>query len=382
MDNSLILLGLFYLLVPAIILYVSKKSSIIKKLGSIVVAYALGIIMGLSGLLPEGSLQIQDIMTSASIPIAIPLLLFPTKIKDWFSLAGPTFKALLVGLISVVLMVFIGYFLFKPEDGEDFWKVGALLIGVYTGGTPNLASLKAMLDVSNETYLVIHSYDMVFSMLYFLFLITIGQKFFKLFLPSFKKNESTNQIKNDEEDVFDKIFNRSSFWPLTKVFGLSVLILAVSAGLANLLPQEYFMITVILSLSTLALFASLIPGVNKIEKSFDLGMYFILVFSVAVASMVNLKELAAASLDLIYYPAFVIFGSLALQSIISRFTKTDADTLMITSTALICSPPFVPVVCSSINNRNLLVPGITVGLIGYAVGNYLGFLVGELLQYL
>lgn len=382
MDTSLILLGLFYLLVPAIILYLTKKSSIIKKLGSIVVAYGIGIAMSLLGLLPEGSAQIQDIMTSASVPIAIPLLLFPTRIKDWFSLAGPTFKALIVGLVSVVLMVFIGYFLFKPEEGEGFWKVGALLIGVYTGGTPNLASLKAMLDVSNETYLVVHSYDMIFSTLYFLFLITIGQKFFRLFLPAFKHPEGSKEVHGDEEEVFDKIFNRNSFWPLMKVFGLAVLILAISAGLASLLPEEYFMIVVILSLSTLALSASFIPGVNKIDKSFDLGMYFILVFSVSVASMVNLKELVAASLDLVYYPAFVIFGSLALQSIISRFTKTDVDTLMITSTALICSPPFVPVVSSAINNRNMLVPGITVGLIGYAVGNYLGFIVGEILQFL
>lgn len=382
MDTSLILLGLFYLLIPAIILYLTKKSSIVKKLGSVVVAYGIGIAMSVLGLLPEGSAQIQDIMTSASVPLAIPLLLFPTRIKEWFSLAGPTFKALIVGLFSVVLMVFIGYFLFKPEEGEEFWKVGALLIGVYTGGTPNLASLKAMLDVSNETYLVVHSYDMVFSMLYFLFLITIGQKFFRLFLPAFKHPEGAKEIHIDEEEVFDKIFNRNSFWPLIKVFGLAVLILAISAGLASLLPEEYFMIVVILSLSTLALSASLIPGVNKIDKSFDLGMYFILVFSVSVASMVNLKELVAASLDLIYYPAFVIFGSLTLQGIISRFTKTDVDTLMITSTALICSPPFVPVVSGAINNRNMLVPGITVGLIGYAVGNYLGFIVGEILQLL
>jgi len=381
MQTSLILLGIFYLIIPAIILYASKKSSIIKKLGSIVVAYAIGIVMGLSGLLPEGSAQIQDIMTSASVPLAIPLLLFPTKVKEWFSLAGPTFKALLVGLVSVVVMVFIGFFLFRPQEGEGFWKVGALLIGVYTGGTPNLASLKAMLEVSNETYLVVHSYDMIFSTLYFLFLITIGQRFFKLFLPAFQHRKDSVQQDQDDEEIFDKIFNRNSFWPLVKVFGLAILILAVSAGLGSLLPEAYFMITVILSLSTLALLASLIPGLNKIEKSFDLGMYFILVFSVAVASMVNLRELVAASLDLIYYPAFVIFGSLALQSIISRFTKTDVDTLMITSTALICSPPFVPVVSSSINNRNLLVPGITVGLIGYAVGNYLGFIVGELLKY-
>jgi len=310
-------------------------------MGSIVVAYAIGILLGISGILPEGSAQIQDLLISLSIPLAIPLLLFPTKIKDWAELAGPSLKALLVGLISVVVIVFVGYFLFKPDESENFWKVGALLIGVYSGGTPNLASLKAMLQVSNETYIVIHSYD---------------------------------------DDLFDKLFNKKSFIPLLKAFGLALLIFGISAGFASLFPPDYLMIVVILSLSTLALAASFIPGVNKIDKSFDLGMYFILVFSVTVASLINPKELVAASLDLIYYPAFVIFGSLLLQSLISRFTKTDADTLIITSTALICSPPFVPVVCSAINNRNLLVPGITIGVIGYAIGNYLGFLVGEALK--
>lgn len=375
-----IALAAFYLLIPAIILYSCKKSSIIKKVGSIVIAYGIGILMGLSGYLPEGSAKIQDIIISASIPLAIPLLLFPTKMKEWFTLAGPTFKALLVGLFSVVFTVFLGYFIFKPEDAGNFWKVGALLIGVYTGGTPNLASLQAMLDVSPETYIVVHSYDMIFGSIYFLFLITIGHKFFLKILPPFRMKEGEKIGMDQQEDVFDKIFNKSSTIPLLKVFGLAVLILAVSAGLASLFPESYFMVVVILTLSTLALAASLIPGVNKIEKSFDLGMYFILVFSVAVASMVNVKDLVNASYDLIFYPAFVIFGSLIIQTIISKFIKTDADTLMITSTALICSPPFVPVVSSAINNRNILVPGITVGIIGYAIGNYLGFIVGEILR--
>jgi len=376
-----IALAAFYLIIPAIILYLCKKSSIIKKVGSIVIAYGIGILMGLSGYLPDGSAKLQDIIISASIPLAIPLLLFPTRIKEWFTLAGPTFKALLVGLFSVIFTVFLGYFIFKPEDAENFWKVGALLIGVYTGGTPNLASLQAMLDVKPETYIVVHSYDMIFGSIYFLFLITIGHKFFLKILPPFRMKEGEKVGMDQEEDVFDKLFNKSSTIPLLKVFGLAVLILAVSAGLASLFPESYFMVVVILSLSTLALAASLIPGVNKIDKSFDLGMYFILVFSVSVASMVNVKDLVSASYDLIFYPAFVIFGSLLIQTIISKFTKTDADTLMITSTALICSPPFVPVVSSAINNRNILVPGITVGIIGYAIGNYLGFIVGEILRF-
>jgi uncharacterized membrane protein len=141
------------------------------------------------------------------------------------------------------------------------------------------------------------------------------------------------------------------------------------------------MIVVILGISTLAILASLIPGVNKVEESFDLGMYLILVFSIVVASMVDLSNLTLASFHLIEYISFVVFGSLILQVIISKFVKTDADTVIITSTALICSPPFVPVVSGALKNRELLVPGITIGIIGYALGNYLGFLMSELLQY-
>jgi uncharacterized membrane protein len=254
------------------------------------------------------------------------------------------------------------------------------LIGVYTGGTPNLASIKEMLDISNEVYLVIHSYDMVFSTIYFLFLITIGKRFFLLFLPPFKQ-KAVNFVAKKEDAVFDKVFNKNAIGPVLKVTGMALLIFVISAGIASLLPKSFFMIAVILSISTLALFASLFKWINSISISFDAGMYFILVFSVAVASMVDPKELIAASIELIYYPAFVIFGSLLLQSIISRFTKTDADTMIITSTALICSPPFVPVVSSVIKNRNLLVPGISIGLIGYAIGNYLGFVVGEILNF-
>ena len=53
---------------------------------------------------------------------------------------------------------------------------------------------------------------------------------------------------------------------------------------------------------------------------------------------------------------------------------------MITSTALICSPPFVPVIAGAIKNREIIVSGLTVGIIGYAIGNYLGFIVAELLK--
>jgi uncharacterized membrane protein len=53
---------------------------------------------------------------------------------------------------------------------------------------------------------------------------------------------------------------------------------------------------------------------------------------------------------------------------------------MITSTALICSPPFVPVIAGALNNRKLIISGLTVGIVGYAVGNFLGVSIAYILH--
>jgi uncharacterized membrane protein len=58
----------------------------------------------------------------------------------------------------------------------------------------------------------------------------------------------------------------------------------------------------------------------------------------------------------------------------------DVDNFLIISVALSMSPPFVPVVASSLKNREIILPGLIIGLVGYALGNYIGILMGLLVQ--
>ena len=78
------------------------------------------------------------------------------------------------------------------------------------------------------------------------------------------------------------------------------------------------------------------------------------------------------SLNFLWYILFIIFGSLLLQILFSRLLKLDSDSTMVTSVALINSPPFVPLVAALLNNKELIILGITIGLLGYMLGNYLG----------
>jgi len=380
---SIVILVCFYLLSPLLIIYLSTKFSIINKIGVVVVAYILGLVAGNLRIIPETGKQIQDIINMITIPLAIPLLLFSSNLRQWVSLAGKTAISMVLGILAVVIMVIAGFLILNRPDAPELWKIGGLLVGVYTGGTPNLASLKLMLNVDEDIYLLTHTYDMLLSGIYFLFLISAGQRVFLLFLQPFRSASRRKDIKMEKSGSSGEFFTRiqrRQILPLLAMLGISAAVFLIAGGVSLLVPSASQMIVVILIITTLGLAGSLVPKINQTELTFELGLYFILIFSISVASMVNVASLVRTSTVVLPYLSLVIFGSLFLHALLARVFKIDADTVIVTSTALICSPPFVPAVAGALKNREIVVSGLTVGIVGYAVGNYLGFLISQLLR--
>ena len=135
--------------------------------------------------------------------------------------------------------------------------------------------------------------------------------------------------------------------------------------------------------TTLALIFSLWQEVKSWDKSYDAGMYIIYIFSVVVASMANFRTMNyEGALYIVLFQIVVVFGSYLLTILGAKLFKVDGDTAVITSNTLINSPIFVPMIAASMKNKDIIVVGITFGLVGYAVGNYLGFLISELLKLL
>ena len=381
---NLVMLCLVFCLAPAGVLWVCRKVSFLGKIGPVLLLYILGVIIGNIGIKPEGMATLQDIMSSAMVPLAIPMMLFGCTFR--LRETKQQLKALLTGLSAVVIAVIGGYLIFG-RNIEEGAKIGGMLTGVYTGGTINLAALKTMLGVKNETYILLNSYDMLVSFLYLTFLLTIGIKLFRRFLP-FKPDAVTSTGRNkmevqEEEGDYSNLFTKKGMKDAGKLIGITLLICAASGGVALLLPQSSFMVVFILMLTTLGLACSFIKPIHNLKHSYNIGMYFIYIFCIVVASMADLTNLnITGSLNLLGYLIFVVFGSLVIQALLSRLFKIDADTMVIASVTFINSPPFVPMMAAAMKNRRVLVTGLILGTIGYAVGNYLGFLISELLKLL
>ena len=84
-----VILVLFFLLSPLLILRLCHRYSLLSKIGSVVIAYVIGFVIANLGLLPviDGHLKVQELLTTLTIPIAIPLLLFSMDIKKWTQIA-------------------------------------------------------------------------------------------------------------------------------------------------------------------------------------------------------------------------------------------------------------------------------------------------------
>jgi uncharacterized membrane protein len=133
------------------------------------------------------------------------------------------------------------------------------------------------------------------------------------------------------------------------------------------------MAVAVLTITTLGILVSLIKPVNRIEKTFQLGMYLILVFSLTVASTSDLRTIfGKGMMDLILFITWCYFGSMILHLILAKIFHVDADNFLITATAFVFSPPFVPLVANALKNKDVIVTGITGGVIGYLLGNYFG----------
>jgi len=306
-------------------------------------------------------------------------------IRKWLKLAKNALLSLVLAMSSLLAAIFSGFYLFGGEITESS-KVAGMLTGVYTGGTPNLAVIGAALDVRPDIFILTHTYDLIIGAVALLFLMTVAQRVFHIFLPRFRdihKPRSYVSMATDSSftEDYNIVLTKNEIVKLLKAFSLSILIFAVGGGLSLLVPKSAQTVTVILTITTLGLVASLFKPVNQLKSSFQLGMYLILVFSLAVSSMANLSEMFQIKfLQLFLYVFYVVFGSMLIHVGLSRLFKVDADTTIIAITALTYSPPFVPAVASALKNKDIIISGLTIGILGYAFGTYLGIFIGTILK--
>ncbi|MEG1556104.1 MAG: DUF819 family protein [Bacteroidales bacterium] len=389
---NVILVSLVYLLFPFIIILLFKRYLWVKKVGTVIMAYAIGIVMALLGLLPIGDMvgaetmkSVQNMLMNITVPLAIPLMLFNSDFKLWTKSLPKTVTVLLGGLASIVVAVILGFFLFRNSGIDDLANVAAMMTGIYTGGTMNFYALGAALKVDPNTIILAYTFEMLVTFPFILFLVAGGYKIFRKILPYPDESVTigTSEIGlkgGDDFENYSGMLNKKNFPKMMLGLLLSVLMLAIGAGLSLLITGKLNELVIILTITTLSIAASFNKKVRDLPKTFELGMFLILIFSIVVASQFNIYSIDTSAMIMCAFIAFIMLTSIFLHFIICKISKVSGDLFVVGHVGLLCSPPFIPPIVGAMGNKKVLISGIVIGLVGYAVGTYLGLLLSLLLN--
>jgi len=110
----------------------------------------------------------------------------------------------------------------------------------------------------------------------------------------------------------------------------SGLVVGISLFLAGLFPESMQATAVIITITTLGIISSFIPWIRRLENSFQLGMYLVLIFCFTMGTMTNMSIIINLDYSLAGYIIFVLMGSMILHLILCRVFRVDTDTYLIT----------------------------------------------------
>ena len=331
-------------------------------LSSIIACYLIGILV--SNLrLWEVDNGAMETIAGASMLIGLPLLLFAVRVKESLQHAGRMLLAFglccIAGLFCTAL---VGYYMngIVPEA----WKVGGMLVGLYTGGTPNVQAIGLALEAPSEYLVLVQAADVLLGGSYLLGLVTFLPTVYGYFFPPTEKEEA-------EATTF--LTDRVPFLQQLPQLGVGLSVTMASVGVVYLLTGEVSNLTaLILTLTTFSLLVSVSKVPARIGNSYPLGEYFILVFCVALGLMADFRALAADGMDLLYFSALALYSTTLLHLLLCKLFKVDRDTVILSYVAGFYGPVFVVQVAAVLKNKQLLAAGIAVSLLGFGIGNYLG----------
>lgn len=373
---AIALWSFFLLFFPAITRWGEKKYKPLRWVGAMTICYLSGLFLGN---LPWLTIPKDFLSTTmeTSVSLAIPAMLFTAHPRQLLSGGRQALMAFGFAALAATIAAFTAYYLMGSTI-ENSAEVSGMLASVYIGGTPNMSAVGVALKVEHELFLVLNSADILLSGLYFAALLT--------FLPALIGKIFTNKgiVKKapgaPAQDWYPEEmpgFKSAAFTLL-----LSGLLLGAAAGLCILILGEFLVPVFILMLTVFSLGVASIRQVRQIKGTYNTAHYLLLIFALSIGCLADFSTLLAMTASVLPFCAIIISITLVLHYSFCRIADLDRDITIIASTAAIFGPPFVGPVAERLKAPQLILAGVMLGMLGYALGNFIGIGLARLLPLL
>ena len=365
-DNTLQILMVIFLLV--VFGLFAEKTTVGKKISAPLIILLMSLLVGNLGILPMKS-AVYDTIQSLLVPIAIPLLLFRVDLKKVARQSGSLlFIFLLAASITVIGALLASSVL---DLGQMQAQIVAVLTASNIGGSANfVATSQAVEFTDSSMYLSTLTADAIGAVIFLVLLMALPlMSIVTRFVPS-KYIVSKEQKANLDTAITDTecvITLPALIVPIAT--SLVICVLAMLA--ATVLPFSGVFIIAVTVLSLLvANFAK--PLVAKMRFEFEIGTLLMYIFFATIGVGADINEMFGPALLIVGFLFILMVFHLSMLLLIGHWLKIDLAELMIASCACILGPTAAAAIAAGQGWKELVSPGMLVGVLGYAIATFIG----------
>lgn len=374
---------------PAPIVWLTRRNKILGTIGAVACCYIVG--FAFSALSFTGISYDKNLSTTVAyvlVALSIPLILFSIDLRAVKKLTKTTTVGYTMCIVSVIIIA-VGMFFVSRRFFQSVYY-SAMIVGLYTGGTPNMNAIGAAMGAERNVLSAANVSDTLVGGIYFLLLISVAPAIYRFLLKKGKNSQlSDTQVLEEEaslEKVDDYTFGISKKDKKSILKLMGAILLAIGClGIGVLLEVitegtvGENLLYILLSVSVLGVALSFFKPIREIKGQYTLGMYLVLMFSLALSMSIDWSVFLTDILPTLAFFACAQVCVIVLHALLCKVAGVDTDTAIITSTAGVYGPPFIAPVAKATNRRDLIAPGIICGALGLAVGTLLGIGVGQFL---
>lgn len=368
-DNAFALLAVFFAL--AVIGASLEKTKLGRRVSGVMFVIALAILLSHFDIIPA-SAPAYDLIWTYLVPLAIALFLLRADLFSIVVEGGRTLVAFLFGAAGVVAGAWLGAQLL--DLGPFGAQYAAVFSATYVGGSINFAAVAEAIGFRDPTALAAGvAIDNVIGLSY---LVMAGAAAsWAMFTRRFAWRADTLVDAVVEADDVRRV---PTVIDLALALGLSSLACAAGNAIAAALGQASYAILYItlLMVAIATLGRRWLKAIAGPELAATLFMYL---FFALLGAGADIGAMLGAAPALFGYVLIIFATHVVFMLLAARLFKLNYGEIIIASTACIGGPPISIAYAVLFGWRKLAVPAVATGVLGYALGNFVGIGVFEML---
>lgn len=356
--------------------WLERRNRIVRALSAALVGILTAMLLSNLGVIP-GTSRTYDLLSGPGTSVAIALILLSVDLRSVVEAGPKMVLAFLIGAIGTAFGAFTSGLVLAPFVGPETWKLAGQYTGTYTGGGMNYAALGQALETSGDAFTAGMAADVLMTAIWMVTCLAVPVIFAKA-------NGSETATGPTAGERGDRVLEHSLALterpvPLTDLAALVGMSLS-AVWLAGTLATDVGLLPEVLWLTTLCVVIAQIPAVKRLTGGAMFGNYILLLFLASNGAQSVVANIARIGPAVFYFA----LGTVALHGLaifgLGRIARIDFGTLAVASQANVGGAASAMAMAGARGYVDRILPGIAVGLLGYAVGNYSGFAVASLLR--